>query len=216
MDYFHYTADGWQQSLQTGHCRYDLSPEEHYVFLFIHYAKHYRGRGIGLRQIVDLQVFHRAYPQLDMDYVAERIEQCRLTAFYQNTLRVLENWFAEGPEDEITEHITQYIFRSGSWGTREQYAIAEAAQYAIGNRSAGYSRNRVFWQKIFPPMWIMKNQFPVLRKAPWLLPVFWPIRWVTIVLFRRSKLRQFRHKRAFWSDEKITDYQQSLEYVGLR
>lgn len=215
-EHFGYEANGWDQAVHASGCRYDLTAEEQYIFLFMHYTKHYRSYGIGLRQIIDLHVYRSANPALDMEYILRRLQQLKLEQFHENTCRLLQNWFADGPADGITEHMTDYIFSCGSWGTHQQKVLAEGSRDASGKHSAGQSRRRAIARGIFPPVRILSGSYPVLNKAPWLLPFLWPVRWVTILLFRRESIRKFREKTTVWTDENITNRRKAMEYVGLR
>ena len=213
---FRYAFDGWEHAAVTRGHRYDLIPEEAYIYLFAHFVKHYRGRGIGLRQLIDLWVFRRANPAMDEDRIARRMTQMGLNEFYGNTCRLLENWFADGPADEKTQCIARHIFAGGSWGTEEQAAFAAGVRDTGDTRAPAKSRRRALRLRIFLPYIHMQNRYPVLRKCPWLLPVFWPVRWAETLLFRREKIKEFRAQKAALTDENIETYRKSMEVVGLR
>ena len=61
-DYARYFGDGWKQAKKTKTTCYTLSPEDDFVYIFCHFAKHYRDGGIGLRHVTDLWVYLRSYP----------------------------------------------------------------------------------------------------------------------------------------------------------
>ena len=48
-DYFNYYGTGWQLGIKGEGSRYNLSVEDAYIFMFTHFARHYRGGGIGCR-----------------------------------------------------------------------------------------------------------------------------------------------------------------------
>ncbi|MBO5728194.1 MAG: nucleotidyltransferase family protein, partial [Oscillospiraceae bacterium] len=64
-DFYSYFGDGWQLVERDKDGKARLSPEDEFAFVFVHMAKHYRGGGIGVRQLVDLWVYERMVPQLD-------------------------------------------------------------------------------------------------------------------------------------------------------
>lgn len=212
---YSYIGDGWSRAVcRQGH-RYDLQAEDHYIYLFAHLVKHYRRGGIGLRQVVDLWVFARKHPELDQTYLKEQLRQQHLETFHDNILKLLAFWFEDAAADEKTEFISQFIFDSGSWGTTEQRIIFEGYKHAKHAKSAKAGHKRMVIWILFPNALEMSDRYPVLRKAPWLLPVFWPIRWVTAVLFRRKNVRAVRRKAEFITEERVDSFAQALEYVGL-
>ena len=66
-DYFAYFGDGWRLASQHKGTRYSMSPEDEFIYMFVHLAKHYRDGGIGCRQMVDLWIQRRYFPDLDED-----------------------------------------------------------------------------------------------------------------------------------------------------
>ena len=67
----------------------------------------------------------------------------------------------------------------------------------------------------FPNRLVMEQKYPVLKKCPALLPVLWPVRWGSAVLFRRDNLRRQHQELKLTKAENITTYKQALNYVGL-
>ena len=55
----------------------------------------------------------------------------------------------------------------------------------------------------------------ILKKAKALLPVFWGVRLVDAVLFRRNKIVAKNNNLKAINKNKIDEYQQSLNFVGL-
>lgn len=214
-DYYRYLGDVWQRAVLLEGSRYGMCREDTYVYIFLHYAKHYRNGGIGLRQLTDLWILGRAWPDLDMDYIRQAMETIRVWDFFQNTLAMLGAWFENGPEDDKTRLMTDYIFANGCFGTiaTRHAAIGLRREREAGSRSGGKLRG--YLQILFPSVDWMANRYPVLKKAPWLLPVFWPVRWVTAVLFRRDNVGNYRRDLKAESTDKVDAFEQSLQFVGL-
>lgn len=214
-DTYQYIGDGWERAIcQEGH-HYAMPAEDSYIFLFAHLVKHYRRGGVGLRQVVDLWVFRRLHPDLDQIYLEEQLKILKLKDFHDNILKLLALWFEAAPGDEKTEFISQFIFDSGSWGTREQRIIFEGYKNTKNASSAKAGRNRMVLRMIFPNAAEMAGRYPILHKARWLLPLFWPVRWITAVLFRRENIRASKKKAEYITAERVDSFAQSLEYVGL-
>ena len=91
---------GWDLAkIRRGNCC-AMTVEDEMVYLFTHFAKHYRDGGIGCRHVTDLWVFRRANPGLDEAYVRRELEKLHLLEFYDNILALIECWFEDGPEGE--------------------------------------------------------------------------------------------------------------------
>ena len=214
-DYYAYFGDGWRLAKPGGGCRYVMTPEDEFIYLFTHFAKHYRDGGIGCRHVLDLWVYLRGCPGLDEAYIRRELQKLRLQEFYENIRRLLDVWFEDGAEDEITAMMTDFIFDSGSWGKWESHVLAAAAKNraAVGSDRGG--RLRSLRQLLFPAARDMAVRYRILEKLPWLLPVMWPVRWVDAALFRRERVMQKRRDFQSATAGKVDGYQQAMQYVGL-
>lgn len=210
-----YFGNGWNRAVRESGCRYRFSPEDTFVYQFAHMAKHYQISGIGSRHILDLYVYLRAHPDLDEAYMEAELEKLHLLAFYRNIRKVLKVWFENEAPDEITEHITDFIFSGGSWGSVETGIYTDALRKSLEKGGIQNSRQRSVIQVIFPPAQAIETRYPVLKKAPWLLPVVWIARWLVVILFRRRNIKKKMSIAAGASDEKVLARQQALRYVGL-
>lgn len=213
-DYFRYFGDGWKLAKIQNGTRYSMSPEDEYIYLFTHFAKHYRDGGIGCRHAVDLWVY-RKEKTLDEAYIAAELKKLHLLEFEQNIRRMLAAWFDDAEPDEKTQFITGVIFESGSWGKHMDHILAATVRESKDTKSLLGARVKRLWNLTFIPYWQMKQKYPVLVRCPVLLPVFWVIRIVDILVFTKGKLQ--RHSREFlYTSAKNTEaYYQALHYVGL-
>lgn len=214
QDYFKYLTDCWQYAhVQSGH-RYELNQEDEWIYTFIHYAKHYRMGGIGIRQVLDLWIYQKK-KQLDMEYIRTELQKIDLLEFFENTQRMIGVWFEDQEEDAHTAFMTEYIFSDGSWATGENFDVAYASLQSAQVGSLKKGRYKRIWQTLFPKIEWMEKRYQVLKRVPWLLPIFWPVRWIDTVLFRKENIRKVRKRFQNATDEKVTSFQASLQYVGL-
>lgn len=214
QELFRYLTDYWNYAhVQSGHC-YALTPEDEWIYTFIHYAKHYRMGGIGIRQVVDLWLYQKKY-RLDMDYIREELKKIQLLEFFENTQRMIEMWFSDGPEDPRTEFMTEYIFSDGSWATEESFDVAYAGLRASSAGSVKVGRRMQLLNAIFPDLETMQNRYTALKRMPWLLPVFWGVRWADALLFRRENIHRTKKRLQNATDKKVEEFTNALRYVGL-
>lgn len=215
QDFYQYFDDGWKLAKPLSGKRYALSIEDEYIYLVVHLAKHYRDGGIGLRHVTDLWVYRRVYPNMDEVYIVKGLQEMHLAEFYQNLRRMIAAWFEDGPEDDITSFMTDIIFNSGAWGNSTTGKLSVALRNKNSTGSMAYGKLKRICTGFFPPYGIMWPKYPILKKYPALLPFFWPVRWVTAILFRRDSIRKQYNELVFTTSDKIETYQQALNYVGL-
>ena len=192
-----------------------MTPEDGFIYLFTHFAKHYRDGGIGCRHVLDLWVYRRSCPDLDEIYIRRELRKLRLLEFYENICRLLEFWFGTGAEDGKTAMISDFIWESGSWGKWESHVLAQEMMNRKAAGSAKGGRLRTLRRMLFPAAKNMAVRYPVLEKMPWLLPVMWPVRWADAALFRRKRVMEKRDELRSATAEKVDGYQQAMHYVGL-
>ena len=208
-------GDGWKLARKGSGTRHDMTPEDEFVYLFTHFAKHYRDGGIGCRHVADLWVCRRSFAGMDEGQVRRSLEQLCLLEFYENICRLLTVWFEDKPADEKTDFMTDFIFSSGSFGADECRTASRAVR-DTKHTLPGVSGRRVYiWQTVFPPVEVLRGKYRILKNHPWLLPVVWLVRPVYKVLFEwRTLDRQKRNLEAV-SRENLRTRQDALHYVGL-
>jgi hypothetical protein len=216
VDLCGYFGTGWEKAHQGEGFRYDMSREDEYVYIFTHMAKHFRFCGIGVRHFVDLYVYSRAYPDLDVAKIEKTMKQLRLLEFYRNVCRAFKVWFEDAPTDPVTELITQYVFTSGSFGTMENKLYStEVIKAGQKKEEVKNSRAKSLFSALFPSLDLMQLSYNVLYKYPILYPFFWPIRWVDILIHRRKNIGKRLNIIQSMTDEKIENHQQIMNRMGL-
>ena len=213
-DYYAYFGDGWQLATVCDGTRYSMTAEDQMVYLFTHFAKHYREAGIGIKHIVDIWVYRKNNPDLDEKYIKTELEKLQLYDFYVNSIATLSVWFNGDENTAVTELITDFIFNSGAGGTRENYLITSAIK---ASKKSGNIKNvrlvKVF-NTIFLPYRKMCLIYPFLKKYPIFLPIMWAVRIIS-KLFKKNKLAEYKKDVESISDETVLNFQKSLNFVGL-
>ena len=216
-DYYAYYGDGWKlgkPAADNSFC-YAMTDEDSFIYLFTHFAKHYRTGGIGIKHLCDLHVYQKNKPTLDFDYIKTELEKLQLFAFYQNICKTLDFWFNDGERDETADFITSRIFGSGAYGTAESDALAYAAIAAKSSRTVASARHKRILRSLFPPFSIMREKYRFLRFMPFLLPAMWGVRWVTGAIFRPENIARQKTSAQVITPERIISFQSELDFVGL-
>ncbi|MBQ9968538.1 MAG: nucleotidyltransferase family protein [Oscillospiraceae bacterium] len=207
-DFYAYFGDGWQLAHPEEGTRYAMGAEDEFLFIFTHFARHYREGGVGIRHMADIWQYRRSRPELDEEKLRAVLKKLSLETFYDNILLTLLNWFEDGEETEITDMITRYIANSGSFGNEETKGVADSMRRAKGKGKRG-----LVVKTLFPPLENMRYAYPVLQKAPVLLPAMWAYRGIKVTLFRRDLLKEQGGR--FKEADKIDAFERSLRAVGL-
>lgn len=210
-DYFAYYGDGWQFAKRVGQSsEFCLSPEDHFIFLLVHFAKHYRNASINAKNVCDFWVCRAAYPEMDEAYISAELKKLKLFDFYRNMLNLLSVWFEGAQSTAITDLITDTVFQGGLY-SQLTVPILKAAK---AKKSISGSRVRMLRRKLFPSAHDLASHYPVLKKCPVLLPVFWVAQWFELLFFRHDRI-----KRGFdlmkLNEDRLSDYEKQLRDVGL-
>ncbi len=210
-----YFEDGWcRAQVKQGH-KHSLAPEDEYVYIFAHMAKHFQLSGIGARQMIDLYVYRRAHPMMDEAKIESVLDRMHLLAFYHNIKIMLAVWFEDRPTDSVTDVITDFVFSSGNFGTTANKMYADEALKNKSNRETRNAKQKSLIRTLFPPLWYLQLSYNILYKAPVLLPLFWVVRWFDVLLHRRKNIsKKFKIIQGM-TDDKVEEYAEMMRYVGI-
>lgn len=213
-DYYDYYGDGWQLAKLCDGTRYSMTDEDQMIYLFTHFAKHYRDAGIGLKHIVDLWIYRNNKSTLDEEYIKNELKKLQLDKFYLNIIETLEVWFKGKSSSEITDFVTDYIFECGAAGSKENYIVSDMLKNSKTISAGKSSKFKRYWYYIFFPYTKMCMKYPFLKKFPIALPIMWVVRWIS-ALMDKNKIASVNAVVNEVSDDQILDRQRSLNFVGL-
>lgn len=214
-DYHAYFGDGWQLAKCHQGTQYSMTAEDAFLYLFAHFAKHFRGGGIGCRHVSDLWVYRRAHPSLDEAYIRAELQKLQLLEFYENTCCLIAVWFEDRPSDPKTDFMNEFIFASGSWGKIESRVLSETIRDS-SRALPGISGKLVYlWKLAFPSAAVLQNKYTILKKRPYLVPLVWLIRPFYKILFEFGSLRRKKEYADALSRENLDERRQLLRHIGL-
>lgn len=217
-DFYKYFGDGWRLAKRKSNnsTKYEMSDEDFFIYMFVHFTKHYRVSGIGIKHLVDLWVYKKAKVNLDEKYIKNELDKIKLGEFYENILSTLDAWFNNKEFTEKAEFITNVIFNSGVYGTLKAKAASDIIKLSKNQGvSVEGARLRRKIINVFLPYSDMTIKYPILKKIPLLLPVMWIVRLCKIVLFRRKAIKKIFMQDKLNTIDEVNEYYDSLKYVGL-
>jgi len=217
-DFYEYFNTGWEFAKKTSEksTRYELKREDFFIYLFIHFTKHYRISGIGIKHLIDLWVYKNLNKDMDENYIIEEIDKLKLREFYHNVNDTIDVWFNEKRENEKTNLITDLIFSSGQYGSQEMSNINRIIREMGANKSASSVKTKKVFKIIFLPYNKMCEKFSILKKLPILLPIMWCVRLFDIMFCKKEKLAKYRTNLKKVDKETIDEHQWALNFVGLK
>lgn len=163
---------------------YIMSEEDFYAYMVAHMAKHFSRYGSGVRTVLDLYVYHKNAPA-DFDYqkAKEILKEIGLLDFEQRICALLSTWFSNEEWSEADMKLTDYIVGAGIYGSRK---IVDTLKM-IDEKDVSVAKRKQNIKFLFPSANYLSYQYPVLKKAAWLLPIFWVIRGFKVFTPERKK-----------------------------
>lgn len=213
-DFNEYYDIGWHKAVSCGGHYWAMGTEDEWLYLFTHFTKHFRDGGIGCRHMVDLWVYLSSHEGMNQQYLQAELKKLHLLEFYENICRTLSVWFEEAEPDAITDVITDCVFNNGSWGNEQTLLLSLSSRHSV-TMSGAEGKLIYLWRVVFPDLYFMQRGYPVLKKAPWLLPAVWIYRLFRKVLIERGKVRKTKNAMDQLTTQKLNARKQLLNELGL-
>lgn len=182
-----YYADPWRLARKKEPYRYELKAEDNYIFLTAHFAKHYFMGGSGIRSVADIYIFLKKHGgELDRAYISAELEKMGLSEFSETAERLAGVWFGGAEGNAATQDMARYVVTSGVYGTSDR--AAENRFKKVKEKYPRFARIRYFFGRAFLPLDTMRHTYPVLKKAPVLLPFCEIHRLINALIFKRDRV----------------------------
>ncbi|MBQ7542610.1 MAG: nucleotidyltransferase family protein [Clostridia bacterium] len=185
----------WERVVLQKPCEhtYHMTDEDFYLYMIAHFYKHFVGGGTGVRYVCDTEVFLRAHGDtLDRAYVDAQLQRSGYLDFERQVRALCRAWFHGEPIDEALTVFSKKMLFSGVFGTPER-AIENTVRSAVEHmpgKSVQAKKLRYILSLLFPPLSVMRDVYTVLRKLPFLLPLFWIVRGIQRLFSGRDRARE--------------------------
>ncbi len=178
-----------------------LDETDHLLYMLFHVYKHFLHGGFGIRQVCDIALFsERNAGVIDWEALRRSCAEAGIYRFCAAVYGVCARLLGDSPlfsvldADVLSETdcspLLEDIMDSGVYGTTTMSRMhsstltLHAAEMARSGRKARVNPIA----SLFPPLDYMKNGYPFLKKAPFLLPVAWAKRFFGYL--REKKIRK--------------------------
>jgi len=172
---------------------FKLDPEYHYLYIVMHMTNHFFGAGTGIRSVMDIWIMNNRYKnQWNHEKKSQLLEKFGLTCFEKYVVALSNKWFSSSPEfltnninEGLLTQFEDYILESGTYGSFSHKTQNELAQ------NGNIARRILYLLKaLFLPYSVMKKLYPVLNKAPILLPFMWIYRGIDYLIHRNREAKR--------------------------
>ncbi len=199
--------DAWKYVELADGSRYNFTPEFFVFHTYSHMAYHFLSGGCGIRALLDIWVMEN---KMNAPYlIAENLlKKAGIFTFASEMSKLANKCFSLNERDEFSDLVLKYIFSGGVYGTRQNHIAVSKSKKTS---SIGY-----VFKRIFMPYKAMAMKYPVLKKCPILLPVYWVVRCFSVVF--KGKTKEITAELSTVnkvSDDKITEVKEICEKLEI-
>lgn len=203
-----------------------LNPSFHFLFLLMHLRKHFINHGVGVRQFMDLAAEIQRNKELNWEWIEEKLRFLGLSRFAHVCYSLIETWFGiETPaeykmvEKSFANHVTEKILNDGVFGFSNKLNKNADAYTAlvIAKGPMWFRRVTIIWRKVFLNYEIMRGykDCHFVDGRPWLMPVAWCKRFLTIVTRKDNTRAVSVLKNSLITRTELDSRKELLEKMGL-
>ena len=186
-----YYADIRPRLIPAGGLEYRFAPDDAYLYMIAHEYKHFSSSGTGLRSLTDTWVYLQKVG-IREDYVEAETAKLGLSDFERKNRSLALSLFGTGeqpgpdsapagaglsaPDSALESGLTEGSLSDSDLSLLE--AILSTGNFGsfghlVESQIARTGRLRYFLTRVMPTDAKVKEQYPVLRKAPVLYPFIW-------------------------------------------
>lgn len=207
---YDYYKGAFERMISSDGFNMNMTNEDFYVYILSHTAHHFETAGTGIKTIVDhYYLKNKLKPKCEQPVLEKALDDIGLNQFNKKIEDLCEFWFEAGEGNDITKEMSDFIILSGVFGNETNNYLSGVAQGRLEDNSNAY-----FLKRLFPPLKIMAYRYTVLKKLPFLLPVFWGVRIISSV-FDKNRITNERKMVSSVNDSKKEKQKNFLNNMGL-
>ena len=178
--------------------RFNFLNEDFYVYFMAHAYKHYSQGGTGIRTLADIYVINKKFGStMNWNYIKQELKSLGIGEYEKRSRLLCEKIFGFDKllseiafsADEID--MLLYYFGSNTYGTMENHVINRLHSIQKNSKSINiYTKLKYCIERLFPGPSYFKNLHPFIYRNRYLIPIFWILRFITKVPFRRKEIQK--------------------------
>lgn len=176
-DLAEYYRDVWSRTVKDpdNQWGYHLTDEDFYVYMLAHAYKHLINGGIGIRNLLDIQVYLQKHPKMDLCYVNRELKKLGALEFEQMCRGLCRKLLEGDPYQAVLTEREQRVmvsfFTSGTFGTDEQrFTNMVRKMQKDGGRITFRAKLKYAFRRLFPPMELLRVDYPDIDRKRWKIP----------------------------------------------
>lgn len=184
-----YEEEHIKVTAEDGSAYNTLGITDGFVFVFLHFVKHFISKGTGMRQLGDVLLYiEKNYENIDWQRVDALLEELGFDKFFRCVVSIGKKYFSfpenifvynEKFDDELIEKVFDDMFGGGVFGhddeTRngfyDNYLTERYKKYQNKNYESYKTKDKL--KRLFPDREFMSKNFEYVNKSAALLPVAW-------------------------------------------
>ncbi len=178
-----YYGEGWERLKTEDGYRHSFNAEDNYIYIILHFVKHFLLEGGGIRQMADIYMYNTKHDNMDRDYLNEEFEKLGIVKFVSLTEIISQKLFDKQDFTDEEIGLIEHILNGSTYGDG-----TGGVKMRFGGNKGLLGKLKYILYRTFPPLEKMKSMYPILHKAPYLLAVLWVVRWVKILLFKKERI----------------------------
>ncbi|MCH5211587.1 MAG: nucleotidyltransferase family protein [Oscillospiraceae bacterium] len=189
---------------------YGIPKEDIYIFMMLHLIKHLTEGGAGIRMLIDIWLMDEKWGhELNYKSIEKYASKIGVLKAFNNIREIADFWFGNSQViSSSAEKLGEYILNSDIYGSKDEKHFIEYSRYEGMDRSA-WARFKNAFFRVFKRYNLMRKEYDVLNKYPWLLPIMWVHRLFRIVFTQREKITDTHAEYAGIDKEKL---EAAIEY----
>lgn len=198
---------------------YNLSLEDHYLYMIVHSYKHLLAGGISVRMLLDIYVYNRNHKNdFDFDYLNEKLRLFKLETFEKRIREIAFNWFSPDKQKITFDDLEVFIVLSALHGRLDAGIMIDSHKMIKSAEKEGKRKSKLsyFLKCVFPNRAFMAGFYPYLNRFPFLLPFTWIALWFKRIFVEKNvNLKRGLKNRFSYTDEDVKYYRGLLEELDV-
>src|SRR5690606_25171099 len=100
---------------------YQLIPEFEYTYLLLHLARHMRTSGVGIRSLLDINIYLNQFNDLDSKLTNDFLTKTNIVIFEEKVKQINKVFTNQIDLDKDLEEVIDYIMKSGIHGNGSEH-----------------------------------------------------------------------------------------------
>lgn len=197
-----YNEDYVEVKAEDGTSYKTLGITDNFIFIFLHFIKHFLSFGVGIRQLEDVLIYtEKNYETIDWERVSALFKKLGFEKIFKCVIAIGKKYFSF-PEnlfdsyivnDSLVEQVFDDMMQGGVFGHNDTsrqgfYELYLTERYKkIQNKDYAVYKNKRKLTRLFPNRKFMSVNFPYVKKSVLLMPIAWIHRIILGIFKSKSK-----------------------------